>query len=245
MELWCKFSKIYVYADDTTSSCKGKDLAEIIQNLKHDADAILKYMASNGLVANASKTVFMVLNLTKTEAESELASEIIINGSKVARSADTKLLGVTIDEKQNWKEHFSVTNGLISSLNKRAFSLRRIRNQLPKKEMMKVMQSLWMSKLRSGLQLCNQVRVKKEDPENLNMKATQVAQNKMLRMVDGVSLKEHVTSSSLLQKYNIPSVNQLAGEIKLMEAWKATHVPYYPFKMTKNYPNRTINDREV
>ena len=64
------------------------------------------------------------------------------------------------------------------------------------------------------LQLCNQVRVKKEDPENLNMKATQVAQNKMLRMVDGVSLKEHVTSSSLLQKYNIPSVNQLAGEIK-------------------------------
>ena len=66
------------------------------------------------------------------------------------------------------------------------------------------------------LQLCNQVRVKKEDPENLNMKATQVAQNKMLRMVDGVSLKEHVTSSSLLQKYNIPSINQLAGEIKLM-----------------------------
>ena len=77
------------------------------------------------------------------------------------------------------------------------------------------------------------------------MKATQVAQNKMLRMVDGVSLKEHVTSSSLLQKYNIPSVNQLAGEIKLMVAWKAIHVPYYPFIMTKKYPNRTINDREV
>ena len=202
-------------------------------------------MASNGLVANASKTVFMVLNLTKSEAESELAREITINGSTVARSTDTKLLGVTIDEKQNWKKHFAGSNGLISSLNKRTFSLRRIRNHLPKQEMLKVIQSLWMSKLRYGLQLCNQVRVKNEDPENQNMKATQVAQNKMLRMLDGVSLKEHVTSSSLLQKYNIPSVNQLAGEIKLMEAWKACHVESYPFKMTKNHPNRPLTNREV
>ena len=69
LELWCKFSKIYVYADDTTSSCKGKNLEEIIKNLKQDANAILSYLASNGLVANASKTVFMVLNMTKKECE--------------------------------------------------------------------------------------------------------------------------------------------------------------------------------
>ena len=35
------------YADDTTSSCSGKNLEEIIKNLKHDADAILKYMSRN------------------------------------------------------------------------------------------------------------------------------------------------------------------------------------------------------
>ena len=29
------------------------------------------YMAANGLVANAAKTVFMMLNLTKAEAEKE------------------------------------------------------------------------------------------------------------------------------------------------------------------------------
>ena len=62
--------------------------------------------------------------------------------------------------------------------------------------------------------------IKSDEPENQNMKATQVAQNKMMQMLDGVSLKEHVSSCSLLQKYNIPSVNQLAGEIKLMEAWR-------------------------
>ena len=182
----------------------------------------------------------MILNLTKKECEAELTKEIVIDGAKVERSSTTKLLGVTIDDKQNWKDHFSGTNGIINALNKR-----RVRNQLPKQEMVKVIQSLWMSKLRYGLQLCNQVRTKKEDPENQNMKAAQVAQNKMLRMLDGVSLKEHITSSSLLQKYNLPSVNQLAGEIKLMEAWKATHIDSYPFQLEEINPNRQEIDRSV
>ena len=136
--------------------------------------------------------------------ESELARDIQIDGARVERSEATKLLGVTIDDKHNWKEHFSGTNGLISSLNKRTFSIRRIRNQLLKKEVIKVVQSIWMPKLRYGLQLCNQVRMKPDDPENQNMKTAQVAQNKMLRMLDGVSLKEHISSRSLLQNITCP-----------------------------------------
>ena len=46
LELWCKFSKIYNYADDTTSSCQGKNLVEIIDNLKQDAEAIHNYYKS-------------------------------------------------------------------------------------------------------------------------------------------------------------------------------------------------------
>ena len=46
-------------------------------------------MASNGLVANVSKTVFMILNLTKAEAEAELAKEIEIDG--VCRYPSTRL----------------------------------------------------------------------------------------------------------------------------------------------------------
>ena len=52
LEKWCKHSKIYGYADDTTSSCKGKSWKDIIKNLEEDANIILSYMASNGLAAN-------------------------------------------------------------------------------------------------------------------------------------------------------------------------------------------------
>ena len=76
------------------------------------------------------------------------------------------------------------------------------------------------------------------------MKAAQTAQNKMIRMV-GVSLKEHIPSKTLLAKHNLPSVNQLAGEIKLIEAWKSINITDYPFRMERNYQNRDPNLRTM
>ena len=69
-----------------------------------------------------------------------------------------------------------------------------------------------------------------DDPTSANMKSAQIAPNKMLRMLDRVTLKDHVTSKSLLLKYNLPSVNQLAAEIKLIEAWKYTEHSKLPFQ---------------
>ena len=103
----------------------------------------------------------------------------------------------------------------------------------------------WMSKLRYGLQFLSQVRNNQTDPINQNMKSIQVAQNKMLRMLEGVSLKDHDTSSSLLKKHNIPSVNQLSGEIKLLEAWKSINIPNYSFKLIPNNKCATDSDRAL
>ena len=130
-----------------------------------------------------------------------LSKSIQVGGVTVPRSSSTKLLGVNIDDQHNWREHFTE---LQSALNKRTFSIRRISNQIPKKEVLKVVQCIWMSKLTYGLQLCNQVRTKLEDPSNSQMNSIQLAQNKMLRMLDRVSLKDHITTKSLLQKYKLP-----------------------------------------
>ena len=69
--------------------------------------------------------------------------------------------------------------------------------------------------------------------------------NKMLRMLDRVTLKDHITSASLLEKYNLSSVNQLAAEIKLTEAWKATHVASYPVQLETFNPSRVNSGRTV
>ena len=124
-------------------------------------------MASNGLAANQNKTVFMLLNMKKhaaknQEEEQEEELSIKVGNRLVKRSCSTNLLGVTIEENQGWKEHF---NNTINALNKRTFAIRRIAAQIPHKNIIKVVQSLWMSKLRYGLQLCNRVRLTKNDPK--------------------------------------------------------------------------------
>ena len=110
---------------------------------------------------------------------------------------------------------------------------------------MRVVQRIWMGKLSYGLQLCNKVRTTSSDPINNNMQAAQMAQNKMLRMLNGSSKKEHITTKSLLEKFNLPSVNQLAAEIKITEAWKIMNVPDYPITLNLNNPSRDVGDRTV
>ena len=66
-------------------------------------------MASNGLVANKNKTVFMLLNMKK-QANKEFKEHqisIAVGDSKVERSGSTNLLGVTIEESQGWSEHIN------------------------------------------------------------------------------------------------------------------------------------------
>ena len=69
MEEWVKESCIFNYADDTKSSCKDKDEQVVMRKLEEDATNILEFMASNGLVANPTKTVFMMLNNKKIGPE--------------------------------------------------------------------------------------------------------------------------------------------------------------------------------
>ena len=54
---------IFNNPDDTSSSCQDKEIYKVMVKLQEDANQILDFMATNGLVANPMKTVFMILNL--------------------------------------------------------------------------------------------------------------------------------------------------------------------------------------
>ena len=51
------------YAYNTCTSVSHKLLSKVKMMLEEDAKNVLRFMASNGLVANASKTALMFLNL--------------------------------------------------------------------------------------------------------------------------------------------------------------------------------------
>ena len=167
MQLWLKYVFATTYADDTSTSISHKLLSKVIQMLEEDALNVLKYMASNGLVANASKTALIFLNLTSTEN-----SPITINvgSTKITQESKAKLLGIIIDENQDWKSQITGQGGMISSLNSRFFLIRRLSNYIGKKRLVKVADSLYTSKIRYGIQLMGKVRTKPEDPINSLLK---------------------------------------------------------------------------
>ena len=82
---------------------------------------------------------------------------------------------------------------------------------------------LWVSKLRYGLQLCNKVRLSESDQTSANMKSIQLTQNRMLRAINNTRIKDKISTRSLLEKFGLLSVNQLAAKIKLVEVWKSIH----------------------
>jgi hypothetical protein len=63
------------------------------------------------------------------------------------------------------------------------FSLRRIAGKISYKELRKVADSLWSSKMRYGLQTYQEVRASEEKPKSTIMSMLQKAQNRMLRTI--------------------------------------------------------------
>ena len=79
-------------AEDTSSSCSGKDARDVINKLEEDVISILEFMASNGLIANVSKTEFMILN----DREQNKEATIKVGNSTVTQTQTAKRLGITI-----------------------------------------------------------------------------------------------------------------------------------------------------
>ena len=133
---------------------------------------------------------------------------------------------------------------MISSLNSRIYIIRRLKNYLSFKSILKMVDGIFTSKLRYGLQLMGKVRTSIEDQETAEFKAIQVVQNNLLRLLNGTKTKDMVSIPVMLKKFNMLSANQLNASMKLLEVWKAINLPDYPLKINRQEIHTTgINTR--
>ena len=111
-----KHSSIYNYADDTSYSVADKEIDTVVKKLEEDAEGILQFMASNGLVANPSKTEFILLNNKRKKEDEGEVVKIRVGDTEIPQSKSARLLGIDLDEDQKWKSHFWGKKGLIKTL---------------------------------------------------------------------------------------------------------------------------------
>ena len=74
-----------------------------------------------------------------------------------------------------------------------------------------------------------------------DLKAIQIVQNKLARILNGVKLSEKISSKALLSKLKMLPVNQINAQAKLLDMWKATHVEGNPPYKQKNNKKVWLN----
>ena len=62
----------------------------------------------------------------------------------------------------------------------------------------------------------------------------------MLRVLNNSRIKDKLSTKSMLTKFGLLSVNQLAAKIKLIEVWKITNREKYPLTL-ENYNQGSIS----
>ena len=93
-----------------------------------------------------------------------------------------------------------------------------------------VNQSLFISKIRYGLQLLGKVRWSVSDSSNQDNEAIQKCLNKLVRVLNNSRISDKISTKFMLSKFNLLSVNQMNAQIKLTEIWKSVNVKNYPIK---------------
>ena len=86
------------YADDTAPYTGGKNTQDVITSLENCALVLFKWFENNLMKANSDKSHLLLSRSTSSTAN--------INGDIIKNSESEKHLGVTIDYKLNFEEHF-------------------------------------------------------------------------------------------------------------------------------------------
>ena len=103
---------------------------------------------------------------------------------------------------------------------------------------------IFMSQIRYALPLYCPVQIGEDDPKPGCIDKVRKVFNDCLRLITGHTMEDHKPIKEMLEELNWLSINQLAAETRLMEAWKITHQPDYCMKETlKARPRGAYNTR--
>ena len=120
--LFIRKSGVCNFADDNTLYSVGKNIENVISDLKTDLVGVMEWFKINSLKANPGKFQFMVLGY-----KDERSFNIHINNVQIKNSNEVTLLGIKIDKNITFKKHISE---LCRRASYKLHTLRRIRKYL-------------------------------------------------------------------------------------------------------------------
>ena len=94
------------FADDTMMIVASKDIEKVMVRGNFVLGQTRKYMDSNKLILNEKKTQYLLYK-PKNKQKVEAKTKLKINNQEIQKVDSARYLGVTIDSKLNFKDHFN------------------------------------------------------------------------------------------------------------------------------------------
>ena len=92
------------FADDNTLYSVGKNIKNVISDLKADLVGVVEWFKIHSMIANPEKFQFIVLG---NQDEDKRSFDIHINNVKIKNSNEVTLLGIKFDKNQTFEKHIS------------------------------------------------------------------------------------------------------------------------------------------
>ena len=133
-----------MYADDTSSSNGISTVEDITRNYIPDIKNVMDWLKANNLSLNVMKTEFITMGTTQNILKIGDLLAIRVQGHTVKRVYKAKYLGIVIDDKLTWKDHFDYVS---LKIKRNLGIMKRVRNDIPKESLIALYRTMVEGKL--------------------------------------------------------------------------------------------------
>ena len=128
-----------MYADDTRLTYAGDCVDNLQLYLNQDLENVLKWLRANKLTLNRTKTEFMLIGARQRLSTLAVSPTVTIYDNQVSQVTTAKSLGVTIDNKLDWRSHIDKLTKKVAS---GTGAIKRIRHLVPQATLLLIYQAL-------------------------------------------------------------------------------------------------------
>jgi hypothetical protein len=104
-------TKSILFADDTTVYASASSLPALFNTVNSDLKSLVNWFCANKLSLNIDKTNYVLFSRKSINTR----LNITIGNTNIERKKHVTFLGMTVDEKLEWKEHIRICQAKLSS----------------------------------------------------------------------------------------------------------------------------------
>ena len=128
-----------MYADDTHLTYAGDCVDNLQLYLNQGLENVLNWLRANKLTLNRIKTEFMLIGSRQRLSTLAVSPTITIYDNQISQVTTAKSLGVTIDNKLDWRSHIDKLTKKVAS---GTGAIKRIRHLVPQATLLLIYQAL-------------------------------------------------------------------------------------------------------